>query len=93
MGVDRTAHGGLHASCRGRLVVPGASVAAEVKVLVEFGSDTWEMSGKLVEARRGQQGMAQTALTRAFVRHALVTNSLRQEWDIETQSCPLYSTI
>lgn len=93
MGVDRTAHGGLHASCRGRLVVPGASVAAEVKVLVDFSPGIWAMSEELVKTRRRKQGMTQTASTRACGGHALVMTSLGQEWDIEPQSCLLHILI
>eukprot|EP00904_Undaria_pinnatifida_P005886 jgi/Undpi1/2427/HiC_scaffold_13.g05808.m1 len=76
-----------------RLAVPGASAAAEVKVLMDFGSSITAMSEELVQALRGQVGMAQTALTQAFVGHARVVTLLGQECDIETQSCPLHLTI
>ena len=48
--------------------VPSASAAAEVKVLVGSDSGITSMSEELVEALRKQPGMAQTALTHAFVR-------------------------
>ena len=47
----------------GRLAVPGASVAAEVKVLMDSGSDISAMSEEVVDALRGQPRMTQTALT------------------------------
>ena len=56
----------------GRLAVPGASAAAEVKVLMDAGSSITAMSEELVQALRGQVRMAQTALTQAFVGHARV---------------------
>ena len=77
----------------GRLVVLGASAAAEVKVLVEFGSGTTVISEELVEALQGQPGITQTALTQEFVGHAHVATSLGQKCVIETQSCPLHLTI
>ena len=77
----------------GRLAVPGASAAAEVKVLMDSGSGITAMSEELVEALRRQPGMMQTALTQAFVGHARVVTSLGQECDIVTQSCPLHLTI
>ena len=63
----------------GCLAVPGASAAAEVKVLIDSGSGITAMSEELVEALRRQPGMTQTALTRAFVGHARVVTSLGQE--------------
>ena len=77
----------------GRLAVPGASAAADVKVLMDSGSGITAMSEELVEALQGQPGMTQTALTQAFVGHALVATLLGHECDIETQSCPLHLTI
>ena len=77
----------------GRLAVPGAAAAAEIKVLMESGSSITAMSEELVQALRGQVGMAQTALTQAFVGHARVVSLLGQECNIETQSCPLHLTI
>ena len=77
----------------GRLAVPGASAAAEVKVLTDSGSSITAMSEELVQALRGQVGMTQTALTQALVGHARVVTSLGQECDVETQSCPLLLTI
>ena len=72
-----------------RLAVPGASAAAEVKVLVYSGSAITVISEELVEALQGQAGMTQTALTQAFVGRARVVMSLSQKCDIETPSCPL----
>ena len=60
----------------GRLAVPGASAAAEVKVLMDSGSGITAMSEEVVEALRRQPGMMQTALTQAFVGHARVVTSL-----------------
>ena len=60
----------------GRLTVPGASAAAEVKVLMDSGSGITAMSEELVEALRRPTGMMQTALTQAFVGHARVVTSL-----------------
>ena len=77
----------------GRLAVPGASAAAEVKVLVGSCSGITAISKELVEALQGQPGMTQTALTQAFVGHARVVTLLGQECDIETQSCPLHLTV
>ena len=77
----------------GRLAVPGASAAAEVKVLMGSSSRITAMSEGLVEALRRQPGMMQTALTQAFVGHALMVTSLSRECDIVTQSCPLHLTI
>ena len=77
----------------GRLAVPGASAAAEVKVLMDSGSGITAMSEELVEALRRQPGMMQTALTQAFVGHARVVTSLGHEYGIVTQSCPLHLTI
>ena len=77
----------------GRLAVPGASAAAEVKVLMDSGSGITVMSEELVEVLRRQPGMMQTALTQAFVGHARVVTSLGQECDIVSQSCPLHITI
>ena len=77
----------------GRPVVPGASAAAEVKVLMDFGSSPTVMSEELARAMRGQPLMTQTALTQAVVGHALMVPSLGREWDTERQSCPLHITI
>ena len=77
----------------GRLAIPGASGAAETRVLMDLGSGITAISEELVEALQGQPGMTQTALTQAFVGHARVVRSLGQECDIETQSCPLHLTI
>ena len=60
----------------GRLVIPGASATAEVKVLIDSGSRITAMSEELVEALQRQPGMMQTALTQAFVGHARVVMSL-----------------
>ena len=60
----------------GRLAVPGASGAAEAKVLMDSGSDITDISEELVEALQGQPGMTPTALTQAFVGHARVVTSL-----------------
>ena len=49
------------------LAVPGASAAAEVKVLMDSGSGIAVLSGELVETLRGQPGVTQTSLTQAFV--------------------------
>ena len=77
----------------GSLAVPGASAAAEVKVLMESGSGITAISEELVEALQREPGMTQTSLTQAFVVHARVVTSLGQARDIETQSCPLDLTI
>ena len=77
----------------GRLAVPGASEAAEPKVLMDSGSGITAISEELVEALQGQPGMTQTSVTQAFVGHARVLTSLGQECDFETQSCPLHLTI
>ena len=77
----------------GRLVVPGASAAAEIEVLMDSSSSITAMSEELVQALREQPGMTQTAITQAFVGHARVVTSLGQECDIVTQSCPLHFTI
>ena len=77
----------------GRLAAPGASAAAEVKVLMDSGSSITAMPEELVLALRRQPGMMQTALTQMFVGHARVVTSLGQECDIETQSCALHLTI
>ena len=77
----------------GRLAVPGASAAAEVKVLMDSGSEITAMSEELVEALRRQPGMMQIVLTQAFVGHARVVTSLDQERDTVMQSCPLHLTI
>ena len=53
----------------GRPAVPGASAAAEVKILMDSGSGITAIS-ELVEALRRESGMMQTALTQAFVGHA-----------------------
>ena len=84
---------GLAQHLAGRLAVPGAPAAAEVKVLMDSSSSVTAMSEELVQALRGQVGMAQTALTQAFVGHARVVTLLGQGCDIETQSCPLHLTI
>ena len=77
----------------GRLAVPGASAAAEVKVFMGSGSGITAISEELVEDLRRQPGMMQTALTQAFVGYARVVTTLGQECDIVTQSCPLHLTI
>ena len=77
----------------GRLAVPGASGAAEAKVLMDSGSGIAAISKELVEALQGQPGMTQTALTQACVWHTRVVTSLGQECDIETQSYLLHLTI
>ena len=56
----------------GRLAVPGASAAAEVKVLMDSGSGITAMSEELVEALRQQPGIMRTALTQAFVGLSLI---------------------
>ena len=84
---------GLTQHLAGRLAVPCASAATEVKVLMDSGSGLTAMSEELVEPLRGKPGMTQTALTQAFVGQALVVTSLGQKCDIETQSCPLHLTI
>ena len=80
---------GLTQHLVGRLAVPGASAAAEVKVLMDSGSGNTAMSEELIQALQGQPGMTQTALTQAFVGHARVVTSLGQDCHIETQSCLL----
>ena len=77
----------------GHLAVSGASVAAEVKVLLESGSGIIAMSEEVVEALQRQKVKTQTALTQSFVGHARVVTSLGQECDIVTQSCPLHQMI
>ena len=77
----------------GRLAVPGASAAAEVRGLMASRSSITAMSEELVQALREQVGMTQIALRQTFVGHARVVTSLGQECDIETQSCPLHLTI
>ena len=67
----------------GRLAVPGASAAAEVKVLMGSGSSPSAMSEELVRAMRRQPLMTQTALTQAIVGHARVVPLLGREWDTE----------
>ena len=67
-----------------RLAVPGASVVAEVNVLVGSGSGITAISEELVEALQGQPGMTQTTLTQAFVGHARVVTSLGLEYDFQT---------
>ena len=62
-------------------------------MLMYSGSGITAMPEELVEAVRGQPGMAQTALTRAFVGNARVVTSFGQEFDINRQSCPLHLTI
>ena len=54
----------------GRLAVPGASEAAEVKFFIDSGSRITATSEGLVEALRRQSEMMQTALTQVFVGHA-----------------------
>ena len=51
------------------------------------------MSEDLLEDLQGQPGMTRTALTQASDGRARLLTSLSQECDIETQSCPLHSTI
>ena len=65
------------------LAVPGASVAAEVKVLMDSGSGiTAATAGD--DANRVDAGVCG---------HARLLTSLGQEYDIVTQSCPLHLTI
>ena len=45
----------------GRLAVPGASAAAEVKVLMDSGSEITAISEELMEPLQRQPGMIQTA--------------------------------
>ena len=66
-----------------RLEVPGASAAAEV--LVDSCSSTTAMSGGMVQGLGRQPGIAQNALTQAFVEHARVVTTLGQECDTKTQ--------
>ena len=73
----------------GHLAVPGASAAAEVKVLTDSGLGLTAMSVAL----QGQPEMTQTPLTQAFVGRARVVTSLGQECDIETHLYPLHLTI
>lgn len=73
----------------GRLAIPGASAAAEAKVLMKAGPKT-AMLEALVDALRRQPGIAQTALTQTFVGHARVVRPLGQECHIQTQSSPLH---
>ena len=73
-------------------MVPGASAAAEIKVLMDSGLSITAMLGELVQALRRQVGMAQTALTQA-IGHALLVTLSGQECDIETQSCSLHLAI
>ena len=68
----------------GRFVVPGASAAAEEKVLGDSGSGITATSWELVETLRRQPEMAQTASTQAFVGHARVSTSLGRDCDIVT---------
>ena len=84
---------GLTPHLAGRLAVPGASAAAEVKVLMDSGSSITAISEELVQALWRQPGMTQTALMQAFVAHARAVTWLGQECDIEIQSCPLHLTI
>ena len=62
----------------GRLAVPGASAAAEVKVnvLIDLRSGITATSNELIEALRRQPGIKQAVLTQAFVGHARVVSSL-----------------
>ena len=73
----------------GHRAVPGVSGAAEVKALLGSCSCIKAMSEELVQALRGQLGMAQTALTQGVVGHARVVTSLGKNGDNETLSCPL----
>ena len=57
---------GLTRHLAGRLAVPGASAAAEVKVLMDSGSSITAILEELVQALRGQLEMTQTALTQAL---------------------------
>ena len=75
------------------LAVPGASAAAEVNDLIDFGSGIIALSEELVEALRRQPGMMQIALTQAFVGRARLVTSSGKACDIVTQSCPLDLTI
>ena len=58
-----------------RLVIPCASVAPEVNVLMDSGSGITAMSKDLVETLRRLPGMMQTTLTQAYVGHARVVTS------------------
>ena len=80
---------GLTQPLHGRLAVPGSSAAAEVKVLMDFGSSTTAMSDELIPAPMRPPGMTLTALTQAFVGHARVMTSLGRQCDVDTPSCPL----
>ena len=77
----------------GPLPVPGASGAAQAKVLMDSGSGLTDTSEELVETLQRRPGMTQNALTQAFVRHARVVTSLGQECDIQKQSFPLHLLI
>ena len=76
----------------GHLVVASASAAVEVKLLIDSGSGITAISEELVEALQGQLGMAQIAVTQAFVWDVRMVTSLGQECDVETQSCRLHLT-
>ena len=65
----------------GHLAGPGASVAAEAKVLINSGPGITATSKELVEALLKQPGMTQTALTQAFAGHVRVVALSSQEWD------------
>ena len=84
---------GLAQHLAGLLAVPGASAAAEAKVLMDSGSSITAVWEELVQTLGGQTGMTQSALTQTFVGHAHEVTSLGQECDIETQSCPFHLTI
>ena len=58
---------GLTQHVAGCLAVPGASAAAEVKVLMDSGSGIPAMLEELLEALQRQPGMMQAALTQAFL--------------------------
>ena len=77
----------------GRLAVPGASAAAEVEVPRDSGSDMTAMSEELVEAVRGQPGMAQTALRQAFVGHAHALVSAPLNDRNTTRTSPVYHSV
>lgn len=95
MSVD-SVHNELHLKCLTehlgwRLPVPGASAAADVEALMDSGSGITALSEKVVEAVRGQPGMAKTTLTKARVRNARVVSSLGQrvQYGDEIESTPL----
>ena len=71
---------GLTQHFAGCLAVPGASAAAEVKVLMNSGSSSTAMSEELVQAAADDAN----GETQAFVGHVRVVTSLSQQCDIDT---------